>query len=70
MLEKLDSKAVKQSNIEGDKSFWNIKMLSHYNFAIELEHLKNFEKSKIQYELAKEIAEKNSKKNQALIKSI
>jgi len=37
-------------------------MLSHYNLAIELEHLKRFHESKEQYNLAKEVSQKNSKK--------
>ena len=40
------------TNLETNPS-WNIKMLSHYNFAIELEHLKKYEESRKQYKLAK-----------------
>jgi len=36
MLEKIDPKSLKEGSAEGDKSYWNIKMLSHYNFAVEL----------------------------------
>jgi len=31
MLEKVDQSTLKE---EGDKSYWNTKMLSHYNFAV------------------------------------
>ncbi len=38
-------------------------MLSHYNFAIELEHLKKYVESRKQYMLAKETAQLKVKKN-------
>lgn len=36
LLQKVDVKNLKESQIEGEKSYYNIKMLTHYNFAIEL----------------------------------
>ena len=45
-------------------------MLSHYNLAVELEHLKKFVESIHQYKLAKETALNHKKKNENLIKSI
>lgn len=42
MLDKIDVKNLKESQVEGEKSYFNIKMLSHYNLAIELEHLKRY----------------------------
>lgn len=70
MLEKVDVKNLKESQVEGEKSYFNIKMLSHYNLAIELEHLKKFAESRKHYLQAKETAESNKKKNQTLINSI
>lgn len=45
-------------------------MLSHYNFAIELEHLKKYDNSRKQYHLAKETAQLNTKKNENIISAI
>lgn len=36
MLEKVDPSNLKEAEEDGEKSYWNIKMLSHYNLAIEL----------------------------------
>ena len=56
MLDKVDIKNLKESQVEGEKSYFNIKMLSHYNLAIELEHLKRFSESRIHYLKARETA--------------
>ena len=45
-------------------------MLSNYNLAIELEHLKRYTESKAYYNKAKQIAEENQPKNANLIESI
>ena len=45
-------------------------MLSHYNLAIELEHLKKYPESRAQYNLAKEISHRNSKKNENMVAAI
>jgi hypothetical protein len=64
MLDKVDPKTLKEGDGDGEKSYWNIKMLSHYNLAIEQEHLKNYPQSKQQYILARETSEHNPKKNE------
>lgn len=66
----MDVKNIKETEFEEEKSYWNIKMLSHYNLAIELEYLKKFGESKKHYLLAKEIAHVNKKKNQNIINTI
>lgn len=66
----MDTKNLKESQFEGEKSYWNIKMLSHYNLAIELEYLKKFVESKKHYLDAKETANMNKKKNQNIINII
>jgi hypothetical protein len=45
-------------------------MLSNYNLAIELEHLKRYTESRAYYNKAKQIAEDNQQKNSNLIESI
>ncbi len=70
MLDKVDSQKLKEGQSDSDKSYWNIKMLSHYNLAVELEHLKDYSKSKQQYIKAKQTALVNSKKNENLKNSI
>lgn len=45
-------------------------MLSHYNLAIELEHLKRYPESKAQYNIAKEVSQRNAKKNENMVAAI
>ena len=54
MLAKVDPSRLKEGEADGEKSYWNIKMLSHYNLAVELEYLKKYDDSRKQYQIAKE----------------
>ena len=45
-------------------------MLSHYNFAIELEHLKRYPEARKQYQLALETSHNNKKKNENIKSAI
>lgn len=69
MLEKVEH-PLKDSQVDSEKSYSNIKMLSNYHLAIELEHLRRYTESKTYYSKAKQIAEENQPKNSNLIDSI